>query len=61
MCKSRAIELEAGYKALELEARSRLKLNKEVRCAGKLLSHEVPNLRRINWRETPASYSKSNQ
>ncbi len=28
MCRSRAIELEAGYKALELEASSRLKLSK---------------------------------
>jgi hypothetical protein len=50
MCRSKAIELEVGYKALELEARSKLKLSKEVRCAGKLLSHEVPNLRRISWR-----------
>jgi hypothetical protein len=61
MWKSRAIELEARYKALKLEARSRLKLNKEIRCTCKLLSHEVPNLRRISWREAPASYSKSNQ
>jgi hypothetical protein len=48
MWKSRAIELEARYKALKLEARSRLKLNKEIRCTCKLLSHEVPNLRRIS-------------